>query len=424
MDKELQELLQLAGYGIRGEAAPGPEVREGTENPDYHLLLQRAGELEVYPYCVRALQKNRELGAVVEGLTAKAEEVRNQARKQALGREKLFGFLKRLSEAGFTYAVIKGCAIAESYGEPFLRVSSDTDLLIDEQQEQELYHWLEEEGFHLEKREHQEYHGVARNREIGILELHIALSDSRIAAYWQKKAGTVVSQTMQHPPVFIEGKQGSFYSLEYTEQMLFVTLHFIRHLFAMEGTLRMLLDNCTYASYYRKNIDWAAYWEALSGLGYRKLAETMFLAADTYMGFTLTGEEGILPSDSEKPDKKPEDTCAGTEDMEGLLEILCSPRENMRIADRFKDLYRSSEMNLGENAFVYRMKTLWGVALYTAKRTRKDGLLSVLSRAPGKAKRILTGRDNRTGNEEEAEWMRERREVFGRLGLMRDEKDS
>lgn len=424
MDRELQELLQLAGYGVRGKAAPGPKIREGIENPDYLLLLQRAGDLEVYPYCVRALQKNRELGTTVEGLAAKAEEVRSQARKQALGREKLFGFLRRMEEAGFTYAVIKGCAIAESYGEPFLRVSSDTDLLIDEQQEQKLYHWLEKEGFYLEKRERQEYHGVARNREIGILELHTAFSDPRIAAYWQKKAESVVSQTMQHSPVYIKGRQGSFYSLEYTEQMLFVTLHFIRHLFAMEGTLRMLLDNCMYASYYRKQIDWTSYREALDGLGYGKLVKTMFLAADTYMGFDLTGEKGIHPPDSGKTDKKLEVACVGTEDMEGLLEILCAPEENLRIADRFKDLYRSREMNLGENAFVYRMKALWGVALYTAKRTRKDGLLSVLMRAPGKAKRILTGRDNRTGNEEEAEWMRKRREVFGRLGLMRDEKDS
>lgn len=413
MDRELQELLLLAGHGIRGEAASKPEAEK--EPLDYLQLLQKAGELAVYPYCVRALKKNRELGTSIWGLESKAEEVRALARKQAVGREKLFGFLRRLEKEGFTYAVIKGCAIAESYGEPFLRVSSDTDLLIDEGQEQKLYQWLGKEGFSLEKRERQEYHGVARNKDIGILELHIALSDPRVTEYWRKKAGKDIFQAMQRPPVWIEGRQGSFYSLEYTEQMLFVTLHFIRHLFAMEGTLRMLLDNCMYASYYRGKIDWFSYWEALKNLGYEKLVKAMFLAADTYMGFTLTGEESIFPAGIEAVEK---------EDMEGFLEILCAVRENMNIADEFKDIYRSKEMNLGENIFLYRMKTLWGVALYTVKRTRKDGLASVLKRVPGKVKRILTGHDNRKRNVEAAEWMRKRRAVFGRLGLMRDEEDN
>lgn len=415
MDGELRELLMLAGCGARGEAFHKGQNRETEEDLDYQHLLQRTVDLEVFPFCVRALQKNKELWESTENMEAWGGEIRRLAMGQAVGRERLFGLLKRLQKAGYTYAIMKGCAIAESYGEPFLRMSADTDILIEKNQEQELYRWLKNQGFTLEKREPQEYHGVVRHKEYGIIELHIALSDPRIMKYWRKKAGKDIFQAMQRPPVWIEGRQGSFYSLEYTEQMLFVTLHFIRHLFAMEGTLRMLLDNCMYASYYRGKIDWFSYWEALKNLGYEKLVKAMFLAADTYMGFTLTGEESIFPAGIEAVEK---------EDMEGLLEILCAVQENMNIADEFKDIYRSKEMNLGENIFLYRMKTLWGVALYTVKRTRKDGLASVLKRVPGKVKRILTGHDNRKRNVEAAEWMRKRRAVFGRLGLMRDEEDN
>lgn len=234
-----------------------------------------------------------------------------------------------------------------------------------------------------------------------------------------------ISRTMRRPPVWIEGRQGSFYSLDHAEQMLFLTLHFARHLFVMEGNLRMLLDNCAYASYYREKIDWEFYWQTLERLGYGNLAETIFGAADSYMGFQLTGESSVMQGRPGKAKESMEikrngDSVSLEKDMEGFLEILCAPQENMRIADRFRDLYRSQEMNLGENVLGYRIKALWGVALYTMKHIKKDGLRLVLKRAPGKVKRLLTGRDSRIGSIQEAQWMERRREIYRKLGLMRD----
>ena len=411
MDGELGDLLLLAGCGARGEAF--------KKAIDGKRILQRAAALEVLPCCVYALQKNKKLRDSFADQEVWGAEVRKLAMGQAVGREKLFGLLREIQKAGFTYAVIKGCAVAESYGEPFLRLSADTDILIDPARERDLYHWLERQGFVLERRRAQEYHGVARHRDYGILEIHIALTDYRIVDYWRKKAGMEISQTMQRPPVWIEGRQGSFYSLDYTEQMLFLTLHFVRHLFVMEGNLRMLLDNCVYASYYRERIDWGFYWQTLKGLGYGKLAKTIFQAADTYMGFHLSGENGVIGEESGKIKGK-EDWIVAEKDMEGFLEILCASRENMQIADRFRDLYRSREMNIGENVFWYRTKALWGVALYTMKHIKKDGLGSVLKRAPGKARRLLTGKDNRVGSIQETQWMEQRREIYRKLGLMRD----
>ncbi len=417
MDGELRDLLLLAGCGARGEAF--------EKTIDCKRVLQRAAALEVFPCCVHAIQKNKKPEDSFADLEAWRAEVRRLAMGQAVGREKLFGLLAELQKAGFTYAVIKGCAVAESYGEPFLRLSADTDILIDPAQERDLYHWLERQGFVLERRESQEYHGVARHKDYGILEIHIALSDYRIADYWEKKAGMEISRTMRRPPVWIEGRQGSFYSLDHTEQMIFLTLHFVRHLFTMEGNLRMFLDNCTYASYYREKIDWMFYWQTLERLGYGKLAETIFEAADSYMGFQLAGQRGVIPGGQGKIEdptgtKGNEDSFSTEKDMEGFLEILCAPQENMRIADRFRDLYRSREMNLGENVFGYRIKALWGVALYTMKHIKKDGLLSVLKRAPGKAGRLLTGKASRPGSIREAQWMEHCREIYGKLGLMRD----
>lgn len=419
MDEDLREVLMLAGCGARGEAFHGGRLSESRKVLDCQRLLQRASALGVFHYCVYALQKSALAQKESGSLEAWARETHRLAIAQAVGREKLFGLLKRLHEAGFTYAVMKGCAIAESYGEPFLRVSADTDLFIERSQERRLCRWLAAQGFALERRAPQEYHGTARHREYGLLELHVSFFDARVSEYWKKKAGREVRQGMGCPPVLIEGKQGSFYSLEYTEQMLLMTLHFIRHLFVMEGTLRMLLDNCMYASYYMERIDWMAYWDELEALGYGRLVRTMFHAAECCMGFALE-KKGIsvwIRGLASGPD------LACEEEMEGFLEILCAPEENMRIAERFRDLYKAEEMNLGGHAVWHRWKTFCGVALYTGKYIKKDGFRNVLKRAPDKAMRILTGRDSRAGCGEEEEWMLRCREIYGKLGLMREGKN-
>ena len=275
-ENTLQMLIRLAAAGARGETLTVQKV-------DWPLLMPLAAEQGVVSLVALAVLHAPELECPEELRECLMNALRTECSTNLLRRQRVLHLIGELKDAGIETKVLKGYAVAENYACPEGRSSVDTDLLIDVQQEKAALRFLEARGFRITPRVATSHHSVCQHRKYGEIELHVSLYTEFVQDVWFQGMGT--AELIREVPITIQTPDGSYAALGYTDHLIFIALHMVKHFILGGLTLRMILDIALLFARNRERIDAARFWSTMERLHYAKLVNCVLWAMILYGGF-------------------------------------------------------------------------------------------------------------------------------------------
>ena len=275
-ENTLQMLIRLAAAGARGETLTVQKV-------DWPLLMPLAAEQGVVSLVALAVLHAPELECPEELRECLMNALRTECSTNLLRRQRVLHLIGELKQTGIEAKILKGYAIAEVYACPESRSSVDTDLLIDIQQEKAALRFLEARGFRITPRVATSHHSVCQHRKYGEIELHVSLYTEFVQDVWFQGMGT--AELIREVPITIQTPDGSYAALGYTDHLIFITLHMVKHFILGGLTLRMMLDIVLLFARNRERIDAARFWSTMERLHYAKLVNCVLWAMILYGGF-------------------------------------------------------------------------------------------------------------------------------------------
>ena len=250
-------LIQLSGAGALGIKCP---ILCKQDNE----ILQLAMEQHVLPLlaCAALRSPGQLFKDDVENYLL--ELMRTQAARNILRNQRVLHLIKEMENAGFSIIVLKGCSVSYLYAYPESRDSVDADLLIKPEQEQEVYRFLKQHGFSISGRTMTANDSVCEHKKYGKIEIHVSLYPEITQKAW--KMINEKSFLPRESNVRINTPNGSFETLGYTEQLIFLSLHMAKHFVESGMTIRMMLDIALHYARYKNEIDTGRYWHLLNEL--------------------------------------------------------------------------------------------------------------------------------------------------------------
>lgn len=283
MTYEMEYLMHLYSCGATGRAAMPP-----AKPIDWEKVIRLAVDQSI-TYTVALPIKQYDLGCpphIRDRITA---SLRGAAVKNAMKTDAVLDLLKKMEKAGIPTLLIKGIDVARCYKNPECRVSADTDILVKEADEKRAAELLTREGFIMKARPETSNHAVGNHPTIGTLELHIKLISDRFSSVLLKD--WTVDNNAFSSCVKQELNGRAYYSLEPTDNLIFLTFHLLKHFLFGGTSLRMMMDNALYAKENLGIIDCAKYEKVLSDSKFLYTMQIIFGCMVRYCGF----EESDFP---------------------------------------------------------------------------------------------------------------------------------
>lgn len=278
--KAMQTLIRLVSAGARKEDISGLSV-------DWNTVLPLAAEQHVVPLVACALLYSPGLECPDQLREYLLNVMRVESSANMIRRQRIMYLLQEMKAAGIDAKVIKGYAVSGCYAHPECRGSVDTDILVDAQQEAKAIRLLETLGFLVDPRAATSHHTICQHKKYGMVELHVSLYGELVRDNWFQELD--VEELAQESTIMEE----SFSTLGYTDHLIFLTLHMVKH-FILEGlTLRMMQDIALYFSRNKQEINATRYWSTLSELHYNTLVTGIFWSMIRSGGFLLDDFPGL-----------------------------------------------------------------------------------------------------------------------------------
>lgn len=253
----LQSLIRLAAAGARQTAL-------GDFSADWSALLSLAADQHLLPLVACALLHGEPAGCPSGVREQCLEALRASAAVNAIRMRRTLQLVGEMEAAGFRVCVLKGASVARLYAYPESRSSVDTDLLIDAEQERAVYAFLREKGFTVKGRRSTANDGACEHAKYGKIEIHTSLYPELTETAW---AGLAEPQAWQQEPLLrVTLMDGSFDTLGHTDQLIFLTLHMIKHFTESGLSIRMMLDVALHFAAFHQEIDTARFWRVLQGM--------------------------------------------------------------------------------------------------------------------------------------------------------------
>lgn len=286
MTKEFQFLIRLIVAGSRGERLEKPEYEV-----DWLTVEKLAQEQMAVALVGYALKLSPSIGCPEDikkriVLATRQTVVLNFTKKMSV-----VELLGRMEAARIHVALLKGFEAATCYASPECRGSADTDILIAPKDEKKACAFLKKEGFKVEPRWEHGHHAVATHPELGIVELHVNLYDEIIDEIWfGKKSATGYIQESHR---LVRTEIGDYYSLGYTDKLIFLALHTIKHFIESGMSIRMMLDVALWIVNRASVLDMNRFWQVMTELKYDQLMNCILYALIRYGKFKESDFPGI-----------------------------------------------------------------------------------------------------------------------------------
>lgn len=277
MSYEFEYLMQLVASAAHGTQAPKPK-----RTPDWQKLARLAKEQSVLPLVGCALKRSPQTGCPEPLRTELIGQMRVMAAKDQQRRSRIIPMLAKMEAAGIPVVLLKGYDAARAYAAPECRISSDVDLWVAPKLEKKACDFLSAEGFTIEPRWANGHHAVCTHPLMGCVELHVLLYDEIVEEIWFGK--TDGQEFIREERRLWESADGPCYILGVTDDLIFMSLHMIKHFIQSGLSLRMLMDVALFAAANRETVDMERFWATMTSLHYEKLMQTLFWAAVEYLG--------------------------------------------------------------------------------------------------------------------------------------------
>lgn len=189
--------------------------------------------------------------------------------------------LRKLEENGVKCCVLKGTTVARLYSMPETRISSDMDIVIDEENEEKTAEILKSLGYACETRAKHDHHMKAYHKIGGLLEVHVALHSV-------PTNDILLDDEIRYKEDFILLDDG-IHTLGVNDGLIYLSAHLIKHLINDATGVRQMMDLLLYMKAYEKEIEWEKYYSLMKKLGYDTLIAVVKGIGVKYFGMELDG---------------------------------------------------------------------------------------------------------------------------------------
>ena len=291
-EKPNQAFLQMIALAASG--ASGKAVRF-SDPIDWQKVIPYAQEQCVLPLLGCTLLHNPDVVCPEELRNQLINSVRSCAGGNMVRRVRVMQLLAQMDAEGLNVKLIKGYAVADCYQYPECRDSTDIDVLISGEQEFQVYAFLKKQGFQITPRGKAEHHAVGLHPKLGKLEVHVRLYPELVSDVWLKNVNE--KELVVESPVSVLRNGEIYRTLGYTDHLIFLTLHMVRHFIRSGMNVRMMIDVAQYFAANKNKIDAARYWHILEMLHYRTVLRCIF----EIMGKTGCFTQSDFPELPEEP---------------------------------------------------------------------------------------------------------------------------
>lgn len=197
--------------------------------------------------------------------------------------------LKKASEKGLTFSLIKGPAVSRLYKDPDLRPSGDIDIFTEEKFADDWCDFLTANGYSIIKKEKTDHHIVTKHKNGGMLEVH-----TKLYSIPDRELLFGGNEPVNEPQTDIVINGNTYKTLGVNDGLLYYTAHYIKHFIKGGGGIRQMMDLLLYIDAYKNDIDFETYNKYLKELRYYKLIEAVKSVGDKYFGFDFKAKENDL----------------------------------------------------------------------------------------------------------------------------------
>lgn len=268
------QMIALAACGASGRAISLPG------DVDWQRVTQYAREQSVLPLIGCAILQDPDIPCPENLREQLIFEVRGVSGENMVRRQRTMQLLGQMEAEGLDVRLIKGYAVADCYRYPESRDSTDIDILIAGKQESQVYAFLKKQGFQLTPRGRTEHHAVGFHPKLGKLEVHVQLYNELIRNVWLRDADG--EELVAEPPAVVSGNEVPYQTLGYTDHLIFLTLHMVKHFIRSGMSVRMMIDTALFFAVNKEKIDAGRYWRIVRLLRYDTLLRGVFeIMSDT-----------------------------------------------------------------------------------------------------------------------------------------------
>lgn len=286
MTNEFKALMQLVGAAAQGKA-----LQKLPDDLDWARIERLANEQAVQTLLGYALRLSPALDCPAELRESLVSQMRQEAFSNHAWKHSTLQLLAEMNAAGIPALLIKGYAVADCYAAPDCRMSGDTDLLIEPKNEKRACAFMKANGFAVEHRWTNGHHDVCRHPQLGCVELHVMLYDEIVEDVWFGRMDG--REFVSESAIEVATQDGSYRTLGYTDHMIFLMLHLIKHFIMTGMSLRMMLDVALFFSHNAERIDSARFWKMMESLKYGTIAQSILWAMVRYCGIDATSIPGL-----------------------------------------------------------------------------------------------------------------------------------
>lgn len=269
--QKLKTFLQMISLSASGASGNTMSL---SDTVDWERVIQYSYEQGVLPLIGCALLCNSDLACPEKLREQLIQAVREVSSKNLIRRMRVMQLLTQMKAAGLKVRLLKGYVVADCYRYSECRDSTDIDILIDREQETQVYMFLKKQGFQITPRGKAEHHAVGLHSKLGKVEVHTQLYNELVCDVWFQNVGE--EALMMESPVSILWDGESYQTLGYTDHLIFLTLHMVKHFIHSGMNVRMMIDVAQFFTTYKNKIDAERYWYILKVLHYDTMIGCVF----------------------------------------------------------------------------------------------------------------------------------------------------
>lgn len=197
---------------------------------------------------------------------------------------KILQVYRQFLKQGLKVLVVKGLVCRSLYPQPDNRQSNDEDLYVQKEEYEAVKDILLKNNFTVISESNDVTTFIDPSSGSSI-ELHTALFSLESKAYgnYQRYFDQAFDECIVHR---IDGVE--VYSLEYTQHLLFLILHFVKHFFHGGVGIRQVVDIVMYSEAYGDKVDWDRLYDILKELNIYVLIVNLFAMAHDQLEFDYT----------------------------------------------------------------------------------------------------------------------------------------
>lgn len=209
---------------------------------------------------------------------------------------KILHVCKQFSKQNLKVLIVKGLICRSLYPQPDNRQSNDEDLYVQKEEFEIVTEILLRNNFTIVSKSDDVTTFIDPISGLSI-ELHTALFSLESKAYgnYQRYFDRAFDECIVHR---IEGVD--VYSLEYTQHLLFLILHFVKHFFHGGVGIRQVVDIVMYSEAYGDKVNWDRLYDILKELNIYVLITSLFAMAHDQLEFDYAKIQ--VPEDIDKSD--------------------------------------------------------------------------------------------------------------------------